>query len=58
VRTELEAALLLHSHWRQILKPALGLNKSLDLGRHRPWVKIVDNKDHDREAAFELVQLG
>src|SRR6516164_3090466 len=43
---------------RQILEPALGLHEPLDLRRHRPRVEIVDDKDHHRQAAFELVELG
>src|SRR5258708_4089543 len=43
---------------RQILEPALGLHEALDLGRHRPRVEVVDDKDHHRLAALELVGLG
>ena len=45
-------------HRRQVLKPALRLHEALHLGRHRPRVEVVHDKDHHRLAAFELVQLG
>src|SRR5215470_2331908 len=34
-------------HRRQILKPALRLQKPIDLGRQRPRIEVVDDKDHD-----------
>ena len=45
-------------HRRQILKPALGLYEPAHFGRHGPRIEVVDDKDHDRQAAFEFVQLG
>src|SRR5712671_4169311 len=50
--------LRLNGYRRQILEPALGLDKALHLGRQRTRVEIVHDKDHHRLAAFELVQLG
>src|SRR6516164_7403923 len=38
-------------HRRQILKPALGLYEPAHFGRHGPRIEVVDDKDHDRQAA-------
>src|SRR3984893_16184319 len=42
----------------QILEPALCLHKAMYFRRHRAWIEVVDDEDHHRLAAFELVQLG
>src|SRR5712672_1103413 len=42
----------------QILEPALCLHEPLHLGRHRPRIEVVHDKDHDRLAPLELVQLA
>src|SRR5438477_12636857 len=46
------------AHAGQILKPALGLHEALYLWRHRSGVEVVDDEDHHRLAAFQLMQLG